>query len=161
MPVHKSLTPDRNDDEFGRMEAIHLSDAGGLTQFGVHLETLWPGAVTSLRHWHATEDELLYMLSGEMTLYEGEEVTTLGPGDCATWKAGEPVGHFLRNESDAPATYLIVGSRRDSDTVTYPAHDRVLHVTPDGERFTTLDGAPAEDSPYRRVIEGKATIDGA
>lgn len=160
MPVHSNLTPETSDDDFGRMEALHLSDAGGLTQFGVHRETLWPGAVTSLRHWHAEEDELLHMLSGEMTLHEGDTSKVLGPGDTATWKAGDPVGHFLRNESDAPATYLIVGSRRDSDAVTYPAHDRILHITPEGESFTTLAGTPAPDSPYRRVIEGKATIDG-
>ncbi len=34
-----------------------LGNAGGLTQFGVNLTTLEPGAMSAHRHWHAREDE--------------------------------------------------------------------------------------------------------
>ncbi len=42
-----------------------LGDAGGLSQFGVHLTRLKPGAATAHRHWHDNEDELVYILEGE------------------------------------------------------------------------------------------------
>ncbi|HUC02591.1 MAG TPA: cupin domain-containing protein [Methyloceanibacter sp.] len=36
-----------------------------LTQFGVDLVTLAPGSWSSQRHWHAKEDEFIYVLQGE------------------------------------------------------------------------------------------------
>ena len=41
-----------------------LGDADGLSQFGVNLLKLPPGAGSSQRHWHSTEDEFVYVLSG-------------------------------------------------------------------------------------------------
>ena len=144
---------------FGISTTWGLADAAGLTQFGAHYETLEPGAVSSLRHWHSAEDEFLYMLEGEAVLYEGEERHVLTPGMAAGWPAGAEKGHFLRNESAADASYLIVGTRVPGDVVTYPAHDRVLHR---GEppRFTTLAGEDAEMGPYERVARGLDTVEG-
>ena len=52
-----------------------LGDAFGLTGFGVNLTVLHPGAESSMRHWHTHEDELIYILDGEVVLvtfdYEG------------------------------------------------------------------------------------------
>ena len=45
-----------------------LGDVFGLANFGVNLTTLEPGAKSSQRHWHAKEDEFIYVLSGEITL---------------------------------------------------------------------------------------------
>jgi uncharacterized cupin superfamily protein len=45
-----------------------LGDPLGLTQFGVNLTTLRPGAWSSQRHWHENEDEFVYVLEGEITL---------------------------------------------------------------------------------------------
>ena len=33
-----------------------ICEAGGLTQFGIHIEVLRPGSKSSLRHWHEIED---------------------------------------------------------------------------------------------------------
>jgi len=51
-------------------ERQRLGDAGGLTQFGVNLTWLRPGAASALRHWHEVEDELVYVLEGELVLVE-------------------------------------------------------------------------------------------
>jgi len=40
-------------------ESLHLSDEGGLTQFGAHIQTLQPGSRSSHRYWHEEEDEFL------------------------------------------------------------------------------------------------------
>ena len=45
-----------------------LGDPLGLSQFGVNLVTLAPGAWSSQRHWHENEDEFVYVLEGEITL---------------------------------------------------------------------------------------------
>ena len=42
-----------------------LGEAAGLTQLGVNLVHLAPGAWSSQRHWHSHEDEFVYVPSGE------------------------------------------------------------------------------------------------
>ena len=45
-----------------------LGDAAGLQNFGVNLVKLEPGSCSALRHWHAKQDEFIYILEGEVTL---------------------------------------------------------------------------------------------
>ena len=116
-----------------------LGDAAGLTDFGVNLLQLPPGAWSSQRHWHSAEDELVWVLSGEVVLISdaGEEV--LRAGDCAGFKAGVADGHHLQNRSGAPAIVLEVGSRRPGEDVcAYPDVD--MEWGPDGIRHK--DGTP-------------------
>ena len=119
-----------------------LGDLGGVTQFGVHIERLPPGSISSLRHWHETEDEFILMLSGEVILLEDGTETCLVPGDAATWPAGVPIGHCLENRSGADAAYLTVGTRKRADSIHYPDHDRVCHRDGPTRRWTRGDGTP-------------------
>ncbi|MFL5033683.1 MAG: cupin domain-containing protein, partial [Microvirga sp.] len=77
-----------------------LGDAAGLTQFGVNLVRLKPGAASSQRHWHENEDEFLIVLEGELVLVEDEGETILRAGDTAGFKAGVPNGHHLLNRTE-------------------------------------------------------------
>jgi uncharacterized cupin superfamily protein len=49
---------------------------------------LAPGAWSSQRHWHAAEDEVVYILQGEVVLVDDHVEQTLRAGDCAGFKAG-------------------------------------------------------------------------
>ena len=62
--LRPTRTPEADLPRLGRAVTLHLSDAGGLRQFGVHDQTLFPGASTGRRHWHSAEDEFLYVLDG-------------------------------------------------------------------------------------------------
>ena len=118
-----------------------LGDAAGLTDFGVNLVRLPPGKWSSQRHWHTHEDELVYVLEGEVVLMEDDGPRTLKAGDCAGWTAGSPNGHCLQNHSDRDAIYLEVGSRRpEVDGCDYPDLDMVGRP---GDRFYRhRDGTP-------------------
>ncbi len=105
--------------------ALWISEPGGLTQFGSYVEVLQPGTRSSLKHWHSAEDEMVYVLAGQVTLVEGDSETLLNPGDAATFRAGTPVGHFLWNRSAQPTRCLVVGTRAPVDRISYPDHDRV------------------------------------
>ena len=128
----------------GRFEARLYSDAGGLTQFGAFVETLHPGASSSDRHWHEEEDEMAYILAGEVTLVEDDGETVLHPGDAAVWKAGSPIGHCLANRSEAPASYLVVGTRSVNDRVHYSGLDKVSTKRDGVVTRTRRDGSPLE-----------------
>ena len=116
-----------------------LSDPGGLTQFGAFVEELPPGSSSGHRHWHAAEDEMIFMLAGEVVLVEDTE-TTLGPGDTACWQAGSPVGHRLDNRSAEPARYLVIGTRALRDTIHYTDHDLITHKDGPNRRYLRRDG---------------------
>lgn len=117
----------------------HLSDAGGLTQYGAYLETLQPGGKSSDRHWHEKEDEFIYVVSGEATVEDdGEHV--LHPGDAACWPAGVPIAHQIVNRSQTPCSYLIVGTRVTHDVCHYPESGRVLHTDGEDWRIEARDG---------------------
>lgn len=118
-----------------------LGDAFGLTGFGVNLTVLHPGAESSMRHWHSHEEELIYILDGEVTLVTnaGEEI--LGPGMVVGFRAGDPDAHQLVNRSDRPATYLEVGSRDPRDAATYPDVDLAARQDDQGRWiFSRKDG---------------------
>jgi uncharacterized cupin superfamily protein len=119
-----------------------LGDAVGLTQFGVNLTTLKPGAWSSQRHWHQAEDEFVYVLEGELVLCENDGETLLKAGDVAGWKAGAPNGHCLINRSARDAVYLEIGSRAPRERVEYPDIDMRLERDETGARYLRKSGEP-------------------
>ncbi|MGD0433472.1 MAG: cupin domain-containing protein [Acetobacteraceae bacterium] len=128
-------------------ERVKLGDAAGLTQFGVNLMRLPPGAWSSQRHWHAKEDEFVYVLSGEVTLVTDAGAELLRAGDCAAFKAGDPNGHCLRNLGSADAMVLEVGSRIAGESATYPDIDMLAQ----GAGYTRKDGTPYPKAARRGV----------
>ncbi|GAA4005928.1 cupin domain-containing protein [Sphingomonas humi] len=117
-----------------------LAPAGGLTEFGASLVRLDPGAWSSQRHWHEGEDELLVMLEGEAILAEDSGDTLLRAGDVAAFPKGVRNGHHLRNDSDRPCRFLVVGGGPQSGG-SYSDIDMLF--TADG-RYTRKDGTPLD-----------------
>jgi uncharacterized cupin superfamily protein len=114
VPIHTSESKN-----WGRIETQRMGDAGGITQFGASVQTLSPGAKGSVRHWHEHVDEMILVLSGEVTVTENDGPHTLHVGDCACWPAGVANGHTLDNRSAAPATILVMGTRGLDDAAIY------------------------------------------
>jgi uncharacterized cupin superfamily protein len=103
-----------------------LGDAAGLTQFGVNLLRLPAGQWSSQRHWHALEDEFIYVLEGEVVLVSGAGEEVLRSGESAGFKAGVRDGHHFQNRSSADAVLLVVGSRNDEDHGEYSDIDMMF-----------------------------------
>jgi len=125
-----------------RRERRALGDAAGLSQFGVNLLTLPPGAWSSQRHWHEREDELVYVLEGEVVLITDRGEQCLGPGMAAGFPAGRRDGHHLINRSDRPARLLEVGTRAASEYAEYPDIDLTVETDGDTDRFRHKNGEP-------------------
>jgi uncharacterized cupin superfamily protein len=119
-----------------------LGDAVGLTQFGVNLVTLNPGAWSSQRHWHENEDEFIYVLEGEIALVTDAGETVLRPGMAAGFPAGKPDGHHLINRSDRPARYLEVGTRAAMEVAHYSDIDLAARKENGRFVFTHKNGEP-------------------
>jgi uncharacterized cupin superfamily protein len=118
-----------------------LSDPGQLTRLGAFTEHLPPGSRSGFRHWHQAEDEMVYVLSGEVVPVEEGEVT-LHPGETACWPAGNPVGHYLENRGAGVARYLVTGTRAQTDRVIYPGHELITEKDGAARRYMHADGRP-------------------
>ncbi len=118
-----------------------LGESAGLSDFGVNLLRLPPGTWSSQRHWHAAEDEFVFVVEGEVVLItdSGEEI--LRAGDSAGFKAGVKDGHHLQNRSPRDAVVLEVGSRKEEDEGEYSDID-MRFVRAGAGRFERKDGTP-------------------
>ena len=141
-PVKRgSAYPEPYASQMAGRSSQRLGELAGLTQFGVNIVTLAPGAVASLRHWHLREDEFAMVLDGVLVLVEEDGEVEMRAGACAAWKAGVPNGHRFINRSTVPARFLVVGNRVDEDICTYADVDMKVHISGAGNRFTYHDGS--------------------
>ena len=122
-----------------------LGDAAGLTQYGVNLLRLPPGAWSSQRHWHVAQDEFIYVLAGEVTLVTDDGAEVLRVGDCGGFKANDPNGHCLQNRSAQDAEILEVGTRLADDMAFYSDIDMVAPAGGKPAPYTHRDGVPYPD----------------
>lgn len=100
-----------------------LGDHFGLTNFGVNLTRLEPGAMSALRHAHTVQDEFIYVLQGHPTLITDQGSTQLAPGQCSGFPAGSGNAAHLINESSEDVLYLEIGDRLPGDDAVYPDDD--------------------------------------
>lgn len=120
-----------------------LGDLFGLTNFGVNIVHLAPGARSALRHAHTCQDEFVYIIEGEPTLVTDAGDTPLAPGMCAGFKAATGDAHHLVNRSARDVVYLEIGDRTAGDEVSYPEDDIAVRTGPDGKkRYEHKDGTP-------------------
>jgi uncharacterized cupin superfamily protein len=133
--------PPHNEKVEGRSRWAGLGNLFGLDQFGVNIVTLEPGAWSSQRHWHKTEDEFVYVLEGEVVLADDAGDHMMTPGMCAGFKANSGNGHHLKNLSDRPAVYLEMGTRKSKDNVTYSDIDMMALKDGGPWKFIKKDGS--------------------
>jgi uncharacterized cupin superfamily protein len=128
----KTICPEPYASKFkGRLKR-KLGECFGLTQFGVNLTDLSPGAISALAHSHSKQDEFIFILEGTPTLVMGEQEFLLSVGDCYGFKAGTGIAHQLVNRSPEIVTYLEIGDRTIGDEVEYPNDDLKATQATDG-----------------------------
>jgi len=96
-----------------------LGKATGAECVGVNYSRLRPRQVSSKFHYHTSEEEFLFILSGRAVLRHGDTTYQLGPGDAASLRPGGPA-HQLRNDFEEDCTYLEIGTRDPEDSTIYP-----------------------------------------
>jgi uncharacterized cupin superfamily protein len=119
-----------------------LGEVFGLVNFGVNLTRLAPGAMSALRHFHAKQDELIYILEGEPILISNAGETAMRPGDCAGFKSGTGDARHLVNRGTSDVVYLEIGDRTPGDRVVYPDDDIAAGLDDGRWRFQHKDGRP-------------------
>lgn len=137
-----SIYPEPFNHEMDGRSSLRLGDLGGLTQFGVNIVILEPGAKSSLRHWHENEDEFVMVTQGVCTLVDNDGPTDMHVGDCATFAAGSDNAHHFVNNTKDEARFLVVGSRAPEETAHYPDNDMKVVLKDGKATFTKANGEP-------------------
>ena len=144
-PITGTLYPSPFDEPCRARQRTKLGDAAGLSQYGVNLLRLPPGAWSSQRHWHTAGDEFVYVLSGEVVLVTDAGDEILRAGDAAGFKAGDRNGHCLQNRSGSDVQVIEIGTRIEGDTTYYPDIDMVAPAGGKPSIYTHRDGSPYGD----------------
>jgi quercetin dioxygenase-like cupin family protein len=84
---------------------IKASGSQTLGQLGV-MESIYPPGLSVHTHVHAGEDEMFYLLAGELTGYCGEDTWTARAGSFVFVPRDHP--HSFRVTSAGPATALVI-----------------------------------------------------
>jgi uncharacterized cupin superfamily protein len=150
---HQPTTETRSSEGWGIVHTQRIGDVGGITQFGASLQTLEPGARSSLKHWHENTDEMLLVVSGELTVTESDVDHVLTVGDAACWPKGVAVAHTVSNRSNAPCSFFVVGTRAKNDVTHYEEIGKIMHSSADGWTMTDREGrvlrtGTHKDSPW-------------
>jgi uncharacterized cupin superfamily protein len=142
--ARKSIYPEQFVSRVGGRIKRALGEPFGLTNFGINLTTLKPGAMSALRHAHTKQDEFVFILEGHPTLNTDEGETELRPGMCAGFSCGTGNGHHLINRGKTDVLYLEIGDRTAGDAAAYPDDDLQVLKSPDGvsRTFVHKDGTP-------------------
>lgn len=120
-----------------------LGDFYGLSNFGINLTELLPGAMSALKHHHLKQDEFIYIINGTLTLIYGEKEYLIKSGECFGFAKGLTIGHQLINHSNEAASYLEIGDRTKGDQVEYPDNDLQAISNEDGSwAFLHKDNSP-------------------
>jgi uncharacterized cupin superfamily protein len=123
---------------------------------GVYLEELQPGKQSCPAHYHLQEEEHIFILQGEVTLRLGDKWHAMRTGDYACFPAGQPAGHCLVNESNAPCRYLVIGENKPHETCVYTDSNKLQVRSPGSLRVLDLlaarnywDGEREDEPPSR------------
>lgn len=115
----------QHEDEYAS-DQKHLGDMAGGEKIGVTMERLPPGKASAVAHYHTKEEEHIYAMQGEATLYIDGEPHLFSQGQYVCFNADTGIAHKLFNHSDSDFIFIVVGNRDIHDVVVYPENNKVL-----------------------------------
>ncbi|WP_254543531.1 cupin domain-containing protein [Halomarina pelagica] len=102
-----------------------LGEAAGGDRLGCTLYELPAGCQPWSYHYHAANEEAIYVLSGTGTLRVDGDEYALCEGDYVAFPADESGGHCVVNDSDAPLRYLAFSTMAEPDVTVHPEIGKV------------------------------------
>lgn len=100
-----------------------LSTAADGDDLGCSLYELPPGGRSWPYHYHAANEEAMYVLAGEGTVDAPEGSIRVRPGAYLTFAADADGAHRVVNDGDGPLRYLMLSTMREPDVTVYPRAD--------------------------------------
>jgi uncharacterized cupin superfamily protein len=148
-PVNENdLEWDDVERETATFRRKQLGEAAGGEAIGCSLYELPAGARSWPYHYHAANEEALYVLAGDGAIRIDGQTHSLEAGDYVALPVGETGGHRVINDSDGPLRYLMVSTMNDPDVTVYPDREMIgvfAGAVPGGREGRTVEGFYAID----------------
>jgi uncharacterized cupin superfamily protein len=131
-----------------------IGRAVGLQKIGIHVVRLPPGTRSSYPHCEEKEEELVYVLSGEVSAWIDGEIFPMHAGDLAGFPSGTGICHTFINDSDSDVV-LLVGGQTDQpgNRIFYPLNPERRADMGDAEWWADAPYSPKgthDGKPKRR-----------
>lgn len=98
-----------------------LGAAAGLVKIGLHLQRLPPGTRTSFPHAESSEEEFVYVVSGEVDVWLDGVLHRVRAGELVGFPSGTGICHTVLNDGPHEATLLVGGERsKPENRIVYP-----------------------------------------
>jgi uncharacterized cupin superfamily protein/RimJ/RimL family protein N-acetyltransferase len=109
-----------DNETFG--EGLRISNKIGLYSLGIWHERLPSGRRAAFPHAHSHEEEFVYILSGNPTLWLDGFLKQLSPGDFAAFPPNTGIAHTLINDTDENVEYICIGESQEfsDEKLSYP-----------------------------------------
>jgi mannose-6-phosphate isomerase-like protein (cupin superfamily) len=102
-----SIATDHYDVDLGKLGArLDVARTDNEANVAIVDHTLPPHTLAAPLHRHSHEDEISYVLEGEMTVLAGEELSTVSAGESVV--KGRNVWHTFWNAGEEPLRFLEV-----------------------------------------------------
>jgi uncharacterized cupin superfamily protein len=125
--------PNLGDLEFDDVRSgngIHIRRARlgptvGVTRVGASVWELPPGQAAYPFHYHLTEDEILILLEGTLSLRTPDGWSELAEGDVAGFPVGEAGAHQVVNRGESTARFLAISNSGATEAVVQPDANKI------------------------------------
>lgn len=129
-------------EKFG-LRAKRLGLAGGGERLGCTYYEVPPGRRACPYHWHAANEEALYVLEGRGRLRLDGVESQVEAGAYVACPTGDRGAHQLINDSDEPLRYVVFSTMRDPEVAGYPDSGKIAAMV------GTSPGSDLADSSLR------------
>lgn len=102
-----------------------LSEKAGGKQLGCSMMELPPGKRSFPLHWHAANEEAIYVLEGKGSILIGEVEHAICAGDYVALPAGPLSAHQMINTSHEVLRYICFSTMIPTDITVYPRSGKV------------------------------------
>ena len=138
------------------LRTTRLAERAGAEHIGVSLYELQPGD-EMVFHYHVQREELLIVLSGELSLRTAIGWEQLPEGEVVAFPRGERGAHGYRNGSDRPVRVLVISEMTGPNISVYPDKNQV-GIFDAGQRSDRRFGALFNVADAVADYGGKAEI---
>lgn len=94
----------------------------GLEKLGISFEVVAPGRRTSFPHAHSIEEEFVFVISGQASVWLNGHIKELNPGEWVGFSPDQKIAHCIINNSNQPLSLLVIGEASEfpGEQIAYP-----------------------------------------
>lgn len=104
---------------------IRLGRRLGADKLGASVYVLAPGQRSFPYHFHHANEEMLFVLEGEVVVRTPEGQSKAGRGDAMSFPANESGAHQVINDSTRPARILMISTMIEPEIAEYPDSGKI------------------------------------